>query len=411
MAAAYQLGAGSGVQRNLDGAWIPADPRNTDWRGYQAWLGQGGVPDPYVPPPPPPPPVCTAPLSIASSKAGSNTGPFAFNTVAVNPDSIAIDGLNFGIGLNVVLVSGGANMTGGRETIQGLFQLKTPSSPNSGNRNYVGIQGIGSALSDDGGTDLTFANAKGAIFGMSGYGALGNGAVNFLNVTGAEFNMAAQAGSSVRVKSCIALVEHDTDAVSGSVIDCLLDLGAVGGAIGLNTLICINDAHGMAPLKTTGTILKALGVATVAQGFDLSTYSFTSWLLNSPNVKIAGQAPGGYALFQYNSGSAGPNTTGATVGFAFSGNKSNGSGEVNFYNTRPTSTLAFEFEQATGINTYTSLFGILANGILATKNWTPNGTAGTPTLTNLLPTGAHTTVQEWFTVQGTGGALRYIPGY
>lgn len=408
MAVAYRLGQ-SCVQRIADGAWIPPDPGNTDWKIYQIWLTGGGVPDPFVPLPPLPAPPVTAPLAVFSSKTGSHSGPFAYNAIAVNPDDVAIDGLNFGIGLNVILVSGGGNMTGGREAIQGLFELTSPSSPSSGNRNYVGIQGIGSALSSDGGTDLTFANAKGAIFGMSGYGALGNGAVNFLNVTGAEFNMAAQAGSSVRVKSCIALVEHDTDAVSGSVIDCLLDLGAVGGAIGLNTLICINDAHGMAPLKTTGTILKTVGAATVAQGFDLSSYSFTSWLLNSPTVKIGGQNAG-YSLFAYNSSGAVPATT-ATPGLALSGNKSNGNGEVNFYNTRAASTVAFEFEQATGTNTYASVFGILANGILATKNWTPNGTAGTPTFTNLLPIGAHTTVQEWFTVQGTGGVLRYIPGY
>lgn len=35
-----------GVVRRVDGASIPNDVRNRDWRAYQAWLGEGNVPDP-----------------------------------------------------------------------------------------------------------------------------------------------------------------------------------------------------------------------------------------------------------------------------------------------------------------------------------------------------------------------------
>lgn len=51
----YSLTAGDGVFRNDDGMFIPDDPRNPDWVEYQAWLDDGGVPDPYVPPEPSPP--------------------------------------------------------------------------------------------------------------------------------------------------------------------------------------------------------------------------------------------------------------------------------------------------------------------------------------------------------------------
>ena len=46
----YKLQPG-GVRRNLDGANIPDDPRNRDWRIYQAWLLAGNTPDPADPVP------------------------------------------------------------------------------------------------------------------------------------------------------------------------------------------------------------------------------------------------------------------------------------------------------------------------------------------------------------------------
>ncbi len=46
MIAAYKLSiSGQGVVRTIDGAHIPADTANADWRDYQAWLGAGNTPD------------------------------------------------------------------------------------------------------------------------------------------------------------------------------------------------------------------------------------------------------------------------------------------------------------------------------------------------------------------------------
>lgn len=42
------------ILRDEDGAVIPDDDRNADWRAYQAWLDEGNTPNPPVSPPTPP---------------------------------------------------------------------------------------------------------------------------------------------------------------------------------------------------------------------------------------------------------------------------------------------------------------------------------------------------------------------
>ena len=53
----YQLTTGDMILRITDGAFIPADPANTDYAAYLAWLDEGNTPEPA--PEPPAPPVLT----------------------------------------------------------------------------------------------------------------------------------------------------------------------------------------------------------------------------------------------------------------------------------------------------------------------------------------------------------------
>ena len=55
----YQLTTGTSIKRLSDGATIPNDPGNRDYREYLDWLDAGNTPEP-APAPPPPPPSYTA---------------------------------------------------------------------------------------------------------------------------------------------------------------------------------------------------------------------------------------------------------------------------------------------------------------------------------------------------------------
>jgi len=52
----YQLTTSTSIIRLSDGAFIPPDPGNTDYREYLDWLKAGNTPEPAAAPLPPPPP-------------------------------------------------------------------------------------------------------------------------------------------------------------------------------------------------------------------------------------------------------------------------------------------------------------------------------------------------------------------
>jgi hypothetical protein len=48
----YQLTSTASILRQADGASIPADPLNSEYREFLAWCEAGNTPAPYVPPAP-----------------------------------------------------------------------------------------------------------------------------------------------------------------------------------------------------------------------------------------------------------------------------------------------------------------------------------------------------------------------
>ena len=53
----YQLITSNSIKRLSDGAFIPPDPGNRDYRDYLDWLDAGNTPEPAAAPPPTPPPL------------------------------------------------------------------------------------------------------------------------------------------------------------------------------------------------------------------------------------------------------------------------------------------------------------------------------------------------------------------
>jgi hypothetical protein len=66
----YQLTANTSIVRLSDMASIPADPANSDYAAYLAWLADGNTPLPYVTPPPVIAPVSPRQIRQALTRAG-----------------------------------------------------------------------------------------------------------------------------------------------------------------------------------------------------------------------------------------------------------------------------------------------------------------------------------------------------
>jgi hypothetical protein len=243
-------------------------------------------------------------------------GGYNANVLSITGDAVDA-GAGFGNGLLVQLLFGDPSAQGGRQAIFGTTSLTATTSPSSGNRNYVGVSGVGQAIANDNGTGTTTATALGAVFGGGFIGALFTGATNFLNVTGAEFNSFVQSGASVALKSLLQVSADPRDRVQGAVVDTMFwAYNQSALSPGFNNGLLFDNAGGIGawPIAPGGTVIKTGGNGAAANGIDLSNTTFSGYAFLShgfsvsPNGAIgsgsAGVANGSMAFAGSTSGSS-----------------------------------------------------------------------------------------------------------
>jgi hypothetical protein len=231
-------------------------------------------------------------LDIDKQFSGTLAGSVNGHLVRAAADVATITGANF---LNMVTLEhriGGAGFQGGRQTLQVALIQEGASDAGSSNRNYVAVTPYTQATVSDGGTGTAWSTAKGGFFAMNPTTIAHAAATNLLDVTAGEVNVSMRAGSSAYKKTILSLVGMSDDAVSGSVVDAVLDMRNMTGAIGFNNALLFHDMGGNAqfPIKTTGTLLKATvnGATTIGAGVDISALTISGNAWASPSVTITG---------------------------------------------------------------------------------------------------------------------------
>lgn len=176
---------------------------------------------------------------------------------------------------------------GGLQTALFDGQIRGAPHASSTNLNYTPIQGLISATVNLGGTGLTGATAKGALFGSAFLAVAYPGATNLLNITGCEYNIQIQAGASAAIKTGNQIVQMSDDAVSGSLVDAGLAFSNIGGAVGWNMVLCLSHLYnGQHSVKSSGTLVGVLGTPSCAKGIDLGGVTFSGNAWTSPGSII-----------------------------------------------------------------------------------------------------------------------------
>lgn len=204
---------------------------------------------------------------------------YAMNRVLVAEDTIDRGG-NTNDAFTVFHHFGGVGTKGGRQVVSAYGYLQHPTDAGNTNRNYVASFGSMYADSDDGGTD-TGAGAKGACFGSNFQAVARDGAVNLLEVSAGEHNVACNTGSSVKYKNIFSLAARPDDVVQGSVYDCMLAFSNQTGAVGFQDGVLFGPMNGVFPITTTGTVFRTIG-GSFKRAIDFSTSTFSEDLLKGP---------------------------------------------------------------------------------------------------------------------------------
>jgi len=166
----------------------------------------------------------------------------------------------------------------------------------------------------------------------------------------------------------------------------------------LTSTTAFSGGTGWIPGEEACDTLGNCGVVTQISGVPASVAIYTNNFI--PSTAVPGSAVTWHAIM----GGANNATGGTAFGTNFTSTES--------YTQTSGPTIGIGSTTATALNLGNSGSTTTITGMLkgAAGIFTANGTTGT-TMTSLGPAGAHTTVQEWFTITDASGTVRYIPAY
>ncbi|WP_429931667.1 hypothetical protein [Agrobacterium vitis] len=203
-------------------------------------------------------------------------------------------GTSFCVGWADQMTFGGPNSYGGYSAGYDLLYQNAPTASGNTNANYVARTAIVRTATGDGGTNLT-TSARGAYFGIGPECVLLGGAVNVLNCTAGEFDVAVNAGATVKYKSLSQFSSKPDDAVAGSAVDTMLWLYDQSSATNPNHRVGIlfgtPDTVNEWPITATGTLIgaeKNSGEVNAGYGVDFRQVTFARCSFASLNFCVDG---------------------------------------------------------------------------------------------------------------------------
>jgi len=225
----------------------------------------------------------------SSSNCWGASPSLVYNYICVDGEGANVIGAPpvFTYGLDVGLVTGGANSTGAKQA--GLFYLYKASASNPATpRDHVALGATGLVQAGDGGTGTGIGNSKGTMFATSFQVIARSGATNLFEVSGGEVDCSINTGASASYRFCWNIVS------GGQVAGAVIDAGLVFGAAGLpfNNGILFADANGIAPISATGCAICSSGSATIDSAIDFGSYTITSYLIRGPHSYLDGAGNG-----------------------------------------------------------------------------------------------------------------------
>lgn len=232
--------------------------------------------------------------SYTGNCAPSGSPNYCFYQLAIGAtathDAGSISGASsFVNGLQIAHYYGGSTMTGGRQSLYVQSSFTGASSASNQNHNYVAGTFFIQADAGDGGTGLTNTTAKGAFFAMNPYTHAYAGATNLLEVTGAEYDIAVEAGASTWYKNGLSIAQVSPDATQGAVYDAAIAISnGSTGLSGWKNGILFGPMNGAFPMATNACMMCSSGAGTVTTGIDFSSLTITGNFLNSNGFTVNG---------------------------------------------------------------------------------------------------------------------------